>query len=367
MNRRYALWQHEWQSMRWFLALSILFAITTCVLLHQNMVVELTEWNTKEWGYYWEYGCIFSVQLFEAIALGGLWILPAFAIMSAFHFRDKQSCGVREYFMSLPYSKNERFWIKIGMGYGTITTFCIVLTVGVLIVRNQVMSLIETRNATWPLEEGVLPQETIGDVLCTLFVSWLALLAIYSIFVLIQTIVNHGVLAAVFSVITTIAPFCMLAAVFNVAEKVVGHNISFFGTELWNGFYTKVVQFIEKAISTIMEQEYISGYIGEEYYECYVVKHDDMWLGVIVFGMTWLVCTLIAWLVWKRQDEAKAGFLVAGKIPRLCVSIAVSLGAALFVSLIFFMWLEIGEFIKYTLITIGLTIALWFILKKRAR
>ncbi len=103
------------------------------------------------------------------------------------------------------------------------------------------------------------------------------------------------------------------------------------------------------------------------YYDYYKINHDDMWCGVITFSIVLLVCTMLAWLVWKRQDEAKAGYLVSGKISRICVSVAVSLGVALFVSFIFFMWLEIGEFIKYTLVTIGLTIALWFILKKRAR
>ncbi len=215
MNRRYALWQHEWKSMRWFLGISILCAITTCVLMQQAIVSELTFYEEYEFNYA-VYGTIFCQNLLQTIYIGAIWVFPFFAIMSAFHFRDKQSRGTREYFMSLPYSKNERFWIKVVMGYGTITAFVLVLTVGVLIVWNQVMPMINRFNAKWPVSNVELPKETVGDVMSTLLVCWLLLLALYSVFVLMQTIVNQGVLAAVFSVIAVLSPFCALAGIMNI-------------------------------------------------------------------------------------------------------------------------------------------------------
>ncbi|MCH5264809.1 MAG: hypothetical protein J1F02_02840 [Lachnospiraceae bacterium] len=336
MNRRKALFYHEWHTMRW-----ILLAGCGCALVLGGIFYAYIAGiaNNQEYSIYFasaqhNLGSVFSEGLVSALSRAHTVAVPVFAFMSILQFADSHSRKSREYLASLPCTQSERFAVKAAVGFGIITISCLVLSVLVLITRSRFMDIFVKWSVLLPGTQVVYANETLLHTLRSLALFWLTLLALYAIFMAVQSLVRQGPMAALIGIGATAAPWLIATAVQSVLSYIM---MSDYSEIAWQEVVAAQEQYLYPmehiknvcgsfwGLGTGIAQ---GGAVGQDYIysvaETVLVSYENMWLLFGSMAVLLIGCTILGWQANKKLDMARAGMLVP--IRRVRILIGVSFG-----------------------------------------
>lgn len=331
MNRKRALYQYEMRNVRWFL----LGGLLLCGLLLLSMQSELYAllesrggvWGTP--GYESNNFCailIFVLQYATPIAA----VLLGF--MAAFQFSDYHKRTKREFIVSLPYTQQERFLAKLITGLGTITVVWLAFAAGVCGLRVSYYPQLMRDYLLYPEYKIIMANDTWLHTLRTLLLVWLIVLTAYAIYMLIHSVVIHGVLGSLIGIGVMMAPAWLFLVVRGYGETVFSLSDKF---SMW----FERSHTIKQLCMLFVGEGYSSGIFAldsERYYRegdpvgyFLLFSYGNMTPLFLILTLILLGCLVIVWFVNTRQDGARFGMLVPQKPARwiLSAGIAVCMGA----------------------------------------
>lgn len=340
MNRKWALISHEMRTLWRFLALGLFCAMVFCLILSSFMenFYDFSGAIDYGWTPYSSYsypfdigtsaGSCFSAALVSLLCRGHWLTVPLFAVLTAIQFSEFHSRRRQEFMNSLPYTKSERFLVKAALGYGVITISCLAMSAGTLLVRQHYIGAIQRENMLSPYYKQLFANETIWHTIRSLALFWLTLLALYSIFLMMHSLVNRGILASLAGVGVVTAPLELCYVVLWFAEALSPDEkvMSIADSEKW---LRLTGAFWGNAVSTNNPLE-----TGTNY-GIYMVAYDTMWIQFLAMAFILILCNILAWRVIRIQDLAKAGIIVPLRWARICLSVGsgICFGTALGVGL----------------------------------
>ena len=323
MNKRRALVLYEIRKMKWLFLAGILCVMAFLIMLGGDLsdgsVITTFEGDIDSTEMY---GSRFSAVFLSELYDNHVIILVLLAIMVAIQFWDLHRKKTEEYMSSLPYAKRERFIIKSLVGLAALFADWLILVAGTLIVRQNVIMQIQKRNLLLPFYKELLANETVWHTLRTLGILGLELLAVYSILVMLQTMVNKSAVASAFGVGVMLAPV-IFAYVVNqwymcittgkampfdmggwehLARVFIGDSLAYFPVGHWE----------------------VTGNIS---YPCYYVIYWPMWQVALVLLAVILICLVVIWKMSQGRDVAGNNTLVAHKGARIVLAVGIGLCA----------------------------------------
>ena len=277
------------------------------------------------------FGYVLTQMLRDAVCV----CVPLLAVMAMVQFSDLQRRGSREYLSSLPFTQNEKFFMKVIVSYGMITVCCLVIAVGTIITRIYYQPLIIKNNVLSPMFHQLLGADTIWHTLRSLLLFWLTLLAMYSVYMVIAHLIRNSIFSAVVGVGALFWPLGLVT---------VGwwsfHNMDVEqSTQLYKilAFLTKVKRYVGmfagRALGYRSGSYMTTGMFRdmEDYtpkgaeqmpYNTAALSYGNMWISFGIALALIIGCTCLARWVNKKQDLAK----INGRIPTAVGRVGMNIG-----------------------------------------
>ena len=324
MNRKWMLICHEMRTMRWFLLAGCICALVMSGLLYVAMAGNYQavmnpgqeQYNLEFFG---AYGSYFSEQLALFFRYGVIAGLLAFAFMSIIQFSELHNSRSREYLASLPFTQGECFAVKAGLGYGAITVSCLVLSAGVLFVRSRFITTLIKVNIVRPDFEITYGNETIWHTLRSLALFWLTLMAIYSIYITVQSLVGQGIIAGMIgagAMLATLELGMVILHEYGIwllyIKDMVRHQAV---TNLYSHTTNILGVFFGMATGTSVSTSDETGCWNTYTY------YENMWILFTSLAVILIGCTLLAYIVNRKRDLAYAGTLVPMRGARIAIGL----------------------------------------------
>ncbi len=321
MDRIRALAAYEIRRMKGVIVVSLLCPLFFHLLLYAQVGGQ----RGIFWSNYENCGSCFSEGLLNLFQTIHIYVWFLFAIMVFLQFSDLHHKRTEEYMCSLPFTRRQRFFVKIFIGYAVILMVWLVMTAGTILIRQSVITGMQKLNVLYSFSRELFANETVWHTLRTLGVFGMELLAAYSIFVLMHLVVKSSLAATVFSLGTMAFPW------------VLGHAVQRWhyllsGKTLGTGFWSQMAG-IFTGDSMAAFDDGVSCFInaGEGYGFTYVV-YGNMWTVFILLLAVILVCAFFIWRCSAGEDLAACGRLVPDRRARLvltagmgfCFGVAVS-------------------------------------------
>lgn len=322
MNRKKALYQYEFAAMKWFLVAGLSCAFFALLILNAEYRLGIPD-------AYGEMNLVFSDRnyiSFSKILMDRLsFLVPAalaaLAFMTIFQFSDYHNRNQREYIVSLPFTQRERFAAKYIVGAGILTVVAAVFGAGVFVLRSMYFELMIKYNLVYPEYPVIYGNDTWFHTLRSLLLLWLMLLAAYSVFNLIHSVVTKGIMASLISLGIIVTPVYLLyMSVFYVYSFLEEFSIfsSYADKHTW--MYTT--------------KQICAAFIGSGFYKMEFNTHADCAINYIDYGNTGAVLLVLllvsigftagAYIINGRQDGAKFGMI----IPIRWIRMVIGAGAA---------------------------------------
>lgn len=370
MNKKWTLIRHEMKTMRWFLLAGCVCALGMTGLLYialdNNFATfenpGLNQYNMEFFG---SYGSVISEQLAWILKYGVMIGVPAFAFMSVIQFNELHNSKSREYLASLPFTQGECFMVKAGLGYGAITVSCMVLSAGVLFVRSRFIETLIKINIVRADFEITCGNETIWHTLRSLALFWLILMAMYSIYIAVQSLIGQGIIASLIGVGAMAAPLELGVVIWreysmwliSVKDSVRLNEFTSFSLHMQD----ILGAFFGTAMGTTTNISDESGLYVLTYYE-------NMWVLFIALAVILIGCTLLAYVANRKRDLAYAGTLVPVKGARIAIGLGCGICFGTAITEFFFINdAEIGGILKGIIclaLTAGIFLACQKLLKR---
>lgn len=315
MNRKKALYQYEFGNMKWFLCGGVGCVIVAVLLLNTIYTSEISLMNeipiflgTASF----MKNVLLFMERFTVMAI------LAIALMTAYQFSDYHKRNQREYIISLPYTQRERFAAKTLVGAGILTAACLILGIGICILRVLYYKEYAKRYLISPEYEMHLANDTWYHLIRTLLLFWIIALVVYAVFVLIHSVVSGEILASIMGIGIIAAPAYLVFMLF-------------FGSNVYD------LQHMEK-MREMMAHLTRSILGGSYYYEMGVmdesvnvdfafssyVDYGPVNLVLLVLVLTFVACVVLAYIVNMKQDGAKMGCVIPSKVARGIISAGIA-------------------------------------------
>lgn len=309
MNKKKALFLYELRRSWWICLVGICLAMIGCLIVWQ----EASQLGTQ--GLFWDslysvsVGSKFSAALVWTICLGHHVLVVAVALVMLLVYSDLYNRRNQEYLHCLPYTKTQRFMMRTVLMYGYITVCCLVFSLGVIAIRQIEIDNIRYNTLLSPAYAGLLANETIWHTIRSLVLLWLILMALYTIFLMMNTLVNVSVLANIMAIGVITAPkvltwtinqfyliFCgkewiNYSSMTSLADIFWG-NATYVGAGLEAGVYSGTMDMTGDGLNT------------------HTVSYDNMLLQYVLMIVVIAAALLIAWKANKSYDLAKKRMLV---------------------------------------------------------
>lgn len=318
MNRKRALYRYEFGRVKWFLALAMLGCIL--VLLFAN-----SQYATRSELWYMAVDS-FNSQLILILEYITTVAIFAVAVMVLYQFSDYHTRTRREYISSLPYTQRERFVVKYVVGIGTITAVCIVLGLGIWMIREQYFPQIMKSYFTTDYYKVLWGNDSGLQTFRCILLFWVSMLTVYTIFTLIHSLITKGIVAGIVG----------LGAVFT--PMVVLNEIIFFAFRFGNPAFANngIVKQLRQAFCALSG----SGYCQELYESNGVsttafssfINYGSMFTVFSVLILILVICFGLAYRVNVKQDGAKYGVLVVAKWAQRTLSAGLAVTFSYFFS-----------------------------------
>lgn len=323
MNRKKALYQYELATMKWFLAAGLLCALLVLFILNAIYRSELPmDYESMNFLFDDSYSCYssFTKILVDKLSFLIPMALVAVAFMTIIQFSDYHKRNRREYITSLPFTQRERFAAKYLVGAGILTIVTALFGAGVFVLRSMYFELLIKCNLIYPEYPIIYGNDTWFHTLRSILVLWLVILAAYSVFTMIHSVITRGIVASLVSLGIIIAPaYLMYMSTFYIysfcEEYFVNQQVN---EHMW--MYTI--------------KQVCCSFIGSGFYKEELLLQNDKMINYIDYGNVGVVllvlllvligCTAGAYMMNGRQDGAKFGMI----IPIKWIRMVISMGAA---------------------------------------
>ena len=320
MNRKKALYQYEFAGMKWFLVAGLSCAFFALLVLN----AEYQSWIPDVYG---EMNVAFSNRnyiSFSKILVDRLsFLVPvalaALAFMTIFQFTDYHNRNQREYIVSLPFTQRERFVTKYIVGAGLLTTVTAVFGAGVFVLRSMYFELLIKYNLVYPEYPVIYGNDTWFHTLRSLLLLWLVIMAAYSVFTLLHSVVTKGIMASLISLGIIVAPVYLL------------YMSAFYVYSFFEEFYNSCV---DEHMWMYTLKQICGSFVGSGFYKQEFLLQNDEVINCVDYGNTGAVLLVLllvsisfmagAYIINDKQDGAKFGML----IPIRWIRIVIGAGAA---------------------------------------
>ena len=322
MSAKKELFLYELRTTRWFLLIGMIWALLVILAQYICMIGFFPAmsgpdemWMVEQM----ESGALFGMSLYRTLGFSMLLAPAVLGLMACFQFRDFQSKRKREYMMALPFTQKEKFMMRAGVGYGIVSLVSLVMGTGVMIVRLSFEHDIVKRNMLRPDYAAALSGDTPWHTLRTVFLVWAMLLAVYSVYVLAESVVHVSVLATIMGLGVMAAPAVLyFVVVYNNLSTVTLAGI---GVELYEHLSGKFVY------CGILGGSALGGFITDNYGAN--ARYPGNWIAIFVLLIAiFLICTALAYLAVRRMDPARMGMVVSQRLARNVLSLGISVCAA---------------------------------------
>lgn len=377
MNRRRKLLEYEWRNVRWIFLAGLILSAFLLICLY-SILDATTESSVTFISYFWNEGATatFGTALLTTLSFATPVAILGFGVMAAIQFSDFHKRNKREFIVSLPYTQKERFVAKLIIGFSVIIFVWLVFSIGVFCMRNIFYNSIIRLYLVCPEYKLVLANDTWIHTLRSLFLMLLVLLLAYAIYMLLHSVVIHGVVASLMAIGVMLAPLWILRSIFLYGE-------SFFGM-LTNNEFSQWFQptniLIKFALLFVGDGYYdspfslnSSGYYKDldSYPNIVLISYGKM-TGLFILVILCLFAVLaVTWFINMRQDGSKFGVLIPQKAARyiLCggISFCVSIGVTWLIARLLWIMEPIIVILLLLLVAAGLFVLLNCILKKITR
>lgn len=313
MNRKKALIMHEMRTMRWFLLVGILGAMIFCLSLQwegDSMAFGFLNWNGER-------GSLFSETLLNRMYDIHFLVWSAFVLFTVLQFRDYHGRKTGEYMSSLPFTNRERFVVKALLGYAVIFVSWLVMAVGTIFVWKSVAAELRKASLLYPFYKELLANETIWHTLRTLCVFGLELLAAYSLFLLLHSMISNSGVASLFTLGVMAAPVELCYVVNDIYYMMTGKEA---GYNVWGWEHLARI-FVGESLADFTNQD-TEWHHGAYNWYVYVI-YWDMWKVILVLLLILAVCTIVTWRMSKGYDPARGSCLVPHRGARLFLSLGI--------------------------------------------
>lgn len=361
MNRKKALYQYEFAAMKWFLVAGLACAFFALLILNAEYRLGIPD-------AYGEMNLVFSDRnyiSFSKILMDRLsFLVPAtlvaVAFMTIFQFSDYHNRNQREYIVSLPFTQRERFAAKYIVGASILTVVIALFGAGVFVLRSMYFQLMIKYNLVYPEYPVIYGNDTWFHTLRSLLLLWLVIMAAYSVFTLLHSVVTKGIMASLISLGIIVAPaYLLYMSTFYVYSFFEEFFLSYVDEHMW--MYTT------KQICT--------AFIGGGFYKTEFLLQSDELINCIDYGNAGAVLlvlllvligfTAAAYIINGRQDGAKFGMLIPIRWIRLIIGIGAAFCLAFPLALLVAFCVGVdGNIIFVTLMHAVICVALVLIMKK---
>lgn len=145
MDRIRALAAYEIRRMKGVIVVSLLCPLFFHLLLYAQVGGQ----RGIFWSNYENCGSYFSEGLLNLFQTIHIYVWFLFAIMVFLQFSDLHHKRTEEYMCSLPFTRRQRFFVKIFIGYAVILMVWLVMTAGTILIRQSVITGMQKLNVLY--------------------------------------------------------------------------------------------------------------------------------------------------------------------------------------------------------------------------
>lgn len=334
MNRKRALFWYEIGNLKWFLLGGLL--LSGILLFGMSSALSaLTQSAAMTRSMGWGFGeaPTFGQTFLQMLEFATPVAIVLLGVMSAYQFSDYHKRNKREFIVSLPFTQQERFLMKGITGFGVITVVWLVFGAGICALRAVYVPQIIRNYLLYPEYKLIMANDTWLHTIRTLMLLWLVVLTAYTVYMLVHSVVIHGVAGMLVSIGTMAAPAWLLLMVVAFAEALAGTDAGS-AVEHWyrlhDTFFRLCVLFTGQSYyqSTFLlaSDTYVQGDLVGSFE---LVSYGYMTKLFIALVLILILLFALTWFINTKQDGARFGRLVPLRPARILLDagIAVCLGA----------------------------------------
>lgn len=335
MNRKRALFWYEIGNLKWFLLGGLLLgAILLLGISGELHALTQSSAMARSRGFGWE-TFTFGQTFLQALEVATPIAIVLLGVMAAFQFSDYHNRNKREFIVSLPFTQQERFLMKVLVGFGVITIVWLVFGAGILALRAVYNPQIIRSYLLYPEYKIIMANDTFLHTLRTLMLLWLIVLAAYAVYMLVQSVVIHGVAGMLVGIGTMGAPAFLLLMILAYTETLAGTDT---GTAFMRWLHHHDTCYRLSILFTGQSYYQDRFLLSADYYEesalvgpFVLVSYGYMTKLLIALALILVLILVITWLINAKQDGAGFGRIVPLKPVRLILSAgtAVCFGAGI--------------------------------------
>lgn len=368
MNRKRALFWYEIGNLKWFLLGGLLLGGILLLGISSELHVLIRSGAmAKSRGYGWEMSTFGQVFL-QALTVATPIAIVLLGVMAAYQFSDYHNRNKREFIVSLPFTQQERFRMKVLVGFGVITTVWLVFGAGILALRAVYDPQIIRSHLLYPEYKIIMANDTWLHTLRTLMLLWLIVLTAYAVYMLVQSVVIHGMAGMLVGIGTMAAPAFLLLMIQLYTGTLAGPDAAW-TFEKWlhhhDTFYRLCLLFTGESY---YQDRFL---LSADYYEksdmvssFVLVSYGYMTKLLIALALILVLILVLTWFINAKQDGARFGRIVPLKPVRMLLSagMAVCFGAGL--TWIFIMVLEVETWFLTFLLLAAVCAGLFILFNK---
>ncbi len=380
MSRKRMLYRYEWNNLKWFLAAGVICSLVILLGIYSECATSGVVWSSAsrssdELQLLYLYGNGVGsfgnilIQVLQVITLPAIVFL---GVMAAYQFSDYHKKNKREFIVSLPYTQRERLVAKLLTGFAGITGICLVFGIGIAGLRMYYFPRILRSYLIYPEYKLIMANDTWFHTIRTLLLFWLILLTAYAVYIVVHSLVAHGVTASLVGVGIMLTPLWVKVQLCAYEELLYDDSE---GRLLrWLGHHPAITRLCDLFSGQGYYRNYFmtNGYYDEEATsEFMLIDYSSSTKVIVVVILLLLVCVLAAWLVNARQDGAKLGQIVPEKPVRILLSAGMAVCFGLGVTWIFIFTLPLADAVLIGFILLTVCLGLYWlanwILKRAVR
>lgn len=375
-QRSKVLLQYEFRRTWWILVLGILFSLGMAGalwyhlenILGDSYLAAVGHSSDLYYGVDGHLGSIFSEALCDVLQYGYALVVFVFSLIAIHVFRDQDKRDTREYLETLPFHSSERFWAKVLGGYGVIILSWLLMLAGILILRQAYIGEIYERALLSPWYQAILDNETIWNVIRSLLLFLVTMLAVYSVYVMMHMLVKNGKLASLMGIGVITASLLFVVIYANFTDEM---------SDVFTSSFTRFIYNHEldgKAIPYDLASTFWGFNCGKvtelnmEGYSNRIVLYDGIGIRFAEMIAVSLISVGIAVLARRKRDLSKNTSVVPLKTARiiLAAGMGICFGFAfallctyslnvtqeVFINIVFPIWAVVCSFAAYFLLNL---------------
>lgn len=347
MNK--SILKHEIRSMKWMTLLSILVSLFSIAMF--SILLDGSYGSMFFNGIYGNQTIIKSAlrDTFDIILI----LFVILSIIQIFmQFRSEKDQEIGRFLKSLPVHKEELFKIKLITGIINLTLAFIVLTIGLIIVRNYNMFWIKDTYSISSISEPFIKSDGVVNLLKDIGLVYLIILNVYTFLFMIQYSFSNVIGGIVTGALVYLAPvFITITSTLTLERLIPAVNFRSLwisGMDRMSRWLLPLIYATEYDYNTLIVESNGMGLPGT-----YFIKNLGIKYG-IVFILT-LVNILIAYKFNKSSKVENENMVIPFKISRNIFRIGVTICSGLLVSTILgeIMMLRMNSIIYFLLMLLG--------------